>query len=191
MSAPTTPALLPPLATLGDLEAHLGHPVDPVAGAAALDAASSWVRAVCGWSISQQVGVTFTVDGSGTSVLDLPTLWLVDVHAVRLRGKDLVNDPDDRDGYDWSRAGQLFRDAGWPCRPRAVATDVTHGFDPVPAALVGIVCAMSGRQVENPSGVRMQTVGTVIEQFHDPGAIANAVRGGFDVLEMFTIPPRP
>lgn len=191
MSAPV--ATLPPLATIADLEAYLGHPVDPVTGAAALDMASGWVRAYCGWTISLQTGVTFVCDGTGTCLLDLPTMHLVDVHEVRLGIDVLVNDPTDVEGYDWSRAGQLWRDAGWPERMRNVEVDCDHGYDPVPQALVGAVCAVAGRHIVNPSNVRMQTVGTVIEQFHDPAQTIAGMSGtpATVVLDMFRLPMKP
>jgi hypothetical protein len=187
VSLPVTTA--PPLATLPDLEAHLGHPVDVDQGMQALENASGWVRDYCGWVISRETGVTFEVDGSGTSVLDLPTLWLVAVDEIRLAGATLTADPDDAYGYSWTKAGQVFRPVGWPTRARTVEVDCDHGYDPIPHGIRGFVVALAGRQADNPQNIRMETVGTVIRQFHEPGAITESIN--INTLDMYRLPGKP
>jgi hypothetical protein len=187
VSLPVT--TLPPLASIADLEAHLGHPVDPASGVQALENASGWVRDYCGWVLSRETAVTFTVDGSGTGVLDLPTLWLVTVDEVRLAGAALVEDGDDAYGYTWTRAGQIFRPVGWPCRARIVEVDCEHGYDPIPHGIRGFVVALAGRSAENPQNIRMETVGTVIRQFHEPGAVTESL--DFNTLDMYRLPGKP
>lgn len=187
-----------PLAGLADLEAAVGHPVDPVSGDAALVSASGLVRAWCGWSISLETGVTFTVDGSGTCAVGLPTLHLVDVIEVRLDGALLTWSSTAMDGYDWSHHGHLYRWCGWPRQPRGVQATVDHGYDPVPDAVRAVVVGMAARTVEVPVGVRQDAVGTVIRQYGDPyGASAGSSAGdqlnplSAAVLGPFRLPMQP
>jgi hypothetical protein len=183
-----------PLADIGDLEAALGHPVDPTVGNAALVNASGLIRAWCGWHISREVAKTFTVDGSGTVVLGLPTMYLAAVAEVRLDGVLLALDTVDAEGgYNFSANGHLYRWAGWPRHPRAVAAVVDHGYDPVPDAITAVTVALSMRAIENPVGVRQEAVGTVIQQFHNPREVAgdqlNALNAA--VLGPFRLPMQP
>lgn len=183
----TAPANLPPLADIADLEAHLGHPVDPASGTAALENASGWVRSWCGWVLSREPTDIMLADSDGTDTLDLPTLWINAVTQVIVAGITLTEDPDDPYGYTWSRAGQLFRPAGWPKQARAVSVFLDHGYEPIPHAIRGAVVAIAGRNAENPSNVRMETVGTVIRQYHE----LTVTTLDTDVLGPYRLPMRP
>lgn len=150
-----------PLATLAELEAHLQHPVDPASGQLALENASGAVRAYCGWRIDR-AAETFFCDGTGTSLLSLPTLYLHTVAQVLLDGVVLDEAAGD---YGWSHHGQLWRVAGWPALPRIAQADVVHGFDPAPDACRAVTLNLASRQTVNPLGLRSATVGTVTRAY--------------------------
>lgn len=176
-----------PLATLADLEAHLGRPVDPAVGDAALTNASGLVRAWCGWVVSRELAVTFITQGTGSPLLSLPTLHLAAVASVTVEGVDLPPDPFDPEGYDWYREGQLLRTTGWPTWPRSVKVVADHGWDPVPDAVRAVTVTVAGRQVDNPGNVRQEAVGTVIRQYHE----VRITDLDLAVLAPFRLPMRP
>ena len=74
MTTPAPPVTLAPFATTDDYATNIG----PITARTQLDldAASDAIREYCGWNIYPQVTETITVDGSGTSVLLLPTMNL-------------------------------------------------------------------------------------------------------------------
>lgn len=164
-----------PLATLGQLERSLQRTVDPEAGAQALAFASGLVRDYCGWTISAEQ-TTFIVDGSGTTLLSLPTLRLNNVEEVRLQGEVLAASLTGWPGtseYTWSTRGQLYRASGWPQLFRAVEADVSHGYEPVPEAVQAVVLGVAGGSLFNPGGSLVsKTVGAVTHTYRDaPGAL--------------------
>lgn len=106
-----------------------------------LDAVSADVRSYCGWSISADNNVTWTVDGDGSTVLAVPTLYLRAVDSVVSDGTTVVV----ADDLEWSEAGYLLNRNRWPCKLRSVVVVGDHGHDPVPAELVTVVCSMVSR----------------------------------------------
>jgi hypothetical protein len=167
-----------PLATVADLEKSVQRSVDPEAGRLALESASGLVRDYCGWAISRTTE-TFTVDGSGTTLLSLPTLHLVDVSAVRMGGAELAASPTGWTGpeeYSWSARGQLYRAYGWPDIFRHIEADVTHGYDVIPDAVRAVVLGLAGATAFNPGGsvLASKTVGAVTHTFRDaPGELTS------------------
>lgn len=151
-----------PLVTDEQLASYLQRDLDRATADLAVAGASGLVRDYCRWDIYPQADVTFTVDGSGTSVLLLPTLKLVAVEEVRVLGE--VIDPDD---YEWSESGLLVRAAGWPARLRAVDVDCTHGYDPVPDTVALVTCAVAARYYANPERLRAKAVGGVSRTYGD------------------------
>lgn len=145
-----------PLATAGELNIHLQRTVDTDQAEQAVQLASGAVRAYCKWNLSRET-TTLQADGSGTVVLTLPTLELIDVTAIRVGGVDLHLDPS---LVSWTRRGQLLRAGGWP-RLRNVEVDCTHGYDPVPDLLKLVVLEMAARGLNNPLGLVSATVGQV------------------------------
>lgn len=144
------------LASVAELERHLGRTVDPVAGQQALDVASATIRTWCGWGISEEIDVTMTCDGTGTRVVGLPTLRLNAVAQVECAGQ--VLDPAD---FEWTRAGVLIHAAGWPRKARAVNATVSHGYEPVPGDVKGVCMSLAGQSIDNPGNVSVALVGTV------------------------------
>lgn len=128
-------AELPPLATLGDLSAR-GLPVAPADLANALLASvSAGVREAAGAAISRAT-TTLELAGTREQFLPLHVSPIVSVSDVTLDGAAVS---------DWKlRDGRLWRAAGWGAQHRDVTATVTHGYDPVPADIVNLVCAFVG-----------------------------------------------
>lgn len=157
------------LATVGELETHLGRSVDDVQAQQMLDLSSAAVRAYCGWNVTRE-DTTFYFEGNGTGSVSLPTLELIEVHQVRANGAvlDTTKWP-----IIWSRKGQgsigrwhgnpgqwQGSIGGWP-RGVQYAVDLTHGYDPVPDLLKLVTLDLAARQISNPQSLVSATVGQV------------------------------
>jgi hypothetical protein len=93
------------------------------------------VRAFCGWHIAPEVTETITRDGTGSSVLVLPTLRLVDVVSITNDGT-AVTDP------EWSVSG-MVRAYCWTWKLRGIVAEITHGFEEWPAELLAVMAEMA------------------------------------------------
>lgn len=159
---------------------YLQRAVDPDAAAWALDVASGQVRDHCGWSISAET-TTFMVDGSGTSLLTLPTLLLTDVYEVRVRGRVIdqapLNGRPTGGEYVWSRRGQLFRAVGWPEQLGSVEVDAEHGYIEVPATVAIVVCGLAEAALPNHAReLASKTVGAVTHTYRDTSGAMTVVQ---------------
>lgn len=171
------------LATVGELELHLGHPVsDPASADQALEGASGAVRAYCKWVIAPQETVTLEVTGTGTEMASLPTLYLVDLTEIRIDG--VVVDSATVPYPKWTRKGQVFWQFGWPRHAR-LEFDVTHAYPTTPDLIRLIVLDMASRtmdmaaqRVANPEGLVLAEVGSVKRQWAGGGASAAGTSGG-------------
>lgn len=143
------------LATVGELETHLGRDVDDVQAQQMLDLSSAAVRAYCGWNVTREQ-TTFYFEGDGTGFVSLPTLELIDVTEIRAGGT--IVDPLKLDIH-WSRNGQGFSNC-WARRTQ-FAVDVTHGYDPVPDLLKLVTLDLAARQIGNPLNLVAASVGQV------------------------------
>lgn len=159
-----------PLANVGELETHLQRDLDDQAGANfALSLASGAVRAYCGWDLAREE-TTFHVDGSGTQVLTLPTLHLLDVTEIRASGNVLdVTGTDDL--IKWSRKGQIYRAGGWHWSAN-LEVDVIHGYDPIPDLLKLVTLDLAAKNLNNPEGLISATVGQVSKTWATSGGNA-------------------
>lgn len=153
-----------PLVTVADLSTHLQREVDEGPAALAVAGASGAVRSHCRWDISRE-DAAFTVAGSGTRVLNLPTLHLVDVLAVRLDdGTELVRGGGNGE-YLWVKRGQMYRSAAWPGPFRHVEVQCVHGYDPVPDVVRLVTLTIAAREYTNPMRLRDASVGSVTRRF--------------------------
>lgn len=160
-----------PLATVDELETHLGRDVDADQAQQWLELASGAVRAYCGWNLAREE-TTFYFEGTGTSLITLPTLELISVEEVRANGTAV-----DADTIVWSRQGQGHTAGSCWLRRTQYAVDVTHGYDPVPDLLRLVTLDLASRQVHNPMGLVSATVGQVSRTWSsgssaDPGALS-------------------
>lgn len=105
-----------------------------------LRSVSGDIRSYCGWDISAEDDVEWTVDGDGSEVLAVPSLHLREVISV-------VSDGDTIDIADveWSEAGYLVNRGRWPRKLRSVVVSADHGYGDIPAELVTVACSMASR----------------------------------------------
>lgn len=175
-----------PLADLVDLESFLTGDE-----ASILEQVSAAIRSFCGWHIAPSRSEDLTVDGKGSRLLWLPTMYLTGVSNVTSDG-DVV----DPDRYDWSATGYVeLRHGWWSCRPRGVVASVTHGYAEIPAEVVEVIVSVAARAVASPSGFTREQVGQVAFSHALSG---EGVSGGVSllghergILSRYTLPPRP
>ena len=116
---------MPP--TAANLATFTGITVDDRVEAL-LSAALAQARRYCGWHVTPTQQETFTLHGSGTQILMLPTLRLTAVTAVTEDGETV-----DADRYAWTARGWLFKPVSyrWPTT-KTIAVEAEHGFDACP-----------------------------------------------------------
>lgn len=175
-----------PLATLADLANFMDVPSVPTGpGTFALASASGVVRSYCNWQISYRAGDQIQVNGHGMPKVFLPSGYIVQVHSVALDFTPLMPIVWDgtvpgQYGYSVSQNGYLTRAPNWiwPEGDNRVTvvydhgywTDVMTGSQPgnvptIPAEVVGVVCSVATRQLDNPESVRSRRVGELAEMY--------------------------
>lgn len=152
------------LVTPEQLAAYLQRDLDRASAELAIAGASGAARSYCQWAIAPSVEETWTLDGSGTPVLSLPTLRLTAVSAVAIDGTPV--DPTTGAAglisqYAWSANGQLYRAEGWPARFACVQVTAVHAYDTAPDEVALVVLAVAGRALNNPEGLQHKQVGQV------------------------------
>lgn len=149
---------LPPLATAADLDARGITPASDAQAVALLAAASAAVREAAGYVISRTPS-TVTLPAPDGQWLPLPGAVL-SVESVSING---VAEPDFTlvDGMLWRHWGWR-RHVSWQsyrgALPRVTVT-YTHGYEPVPADIVDLVCALVGSAVAAAEGGYQATAG--------------------------------
>lgn len=123
---------LTPLATSADLDARDVDTTKTVLVDAMLEAATDAIRDAAGSAISRVIS-TVTLEGDQGKRLHLPAGPVHAVSAVSIDGVAVT---------DWRLvSGSLWRSHGWAgCEPSLVEVTYDHGYDPVPADIVGLVC---------------------------------------------------
>lgn len=117
-----------------------GEPLSPE------DAAQKLVRDYCGWHVAPVITETITLDGTGSRRLFLPSLKVLEVQSVTVKGEPL-----DAAAYSWTEAGILYRGGGWPEGYRNVEVTLVHGNPPedvrwiVDAIVARLAVAPKGR----------------------------------------------
>ena len=155
------------LVTLEQLAGFLQRDLDEAdawTGQLLLDGAEALVREYCGWHIAPSRTETVTVDGTGSTLVGLPTMWLTDLTAVTEDGN-----PVDLSTVMWSVDGILEKRAWaswtgsawwpWTTTRRGITATITHGHASCPLWLVTLVCALAGRSLQATVGVRSESSG--------------------------------
>lgn len=123
--------------------------------------AEATVRSRCGWHIAPNRTEEITVDGSGTTVLLLPTLHLLDVVTITENGSVV-----DLDDVDWSKAGVLTRrHRCWTDRSGAIVVEIEHGHPAAPADISGVVRAIAARISTDGQTLKARTTGPFSETY--------------------------
>jgi hypothetical protein len=163
---------LPPLATVADVQLLHGpfadEELDKVR--ALLDQASGAVRRFCRQTLSLVVDDEVVVLSTGTTFLELaerPVLEVTEVEVLTTGAEGSWA----AGAFTWDGAGQLHRVDGltWGQRYDPVAITYTHGFDPIPADLAGLVAAKVAQTIAgneaNPGGLRSLQTGAMSETY--------------------------
>lgn len=171
---------LPPLATLADVQLLHGpfedEELDKVR--ALLDQASGAVRRYCRQTLSLVADDEVVILSTGTAFLELAERPVLDICEVEV----LVTWAEGSwpGVFTWDGAGQLHRVDGltWGQRYDPVRVVYTHGFDPVPPDLVGLVAAKVAQsvagQLANPGGLRSLQTGAMSETYsNSAGTVAS------------------
>lgn len=136
-----------------------------------LEAATDAIRRYCGWHVAPEARETLTVDGSGRSELNLPSLRVIGIHSVVDNG---VTVPVDQ---VTSVRGVLSRGTGaWSTGP--VKLDITHGFNA--ADVVSLAMSVAARARSAPTGIVRQQAGTMSAA---PSQMAFNASGGVGLLD--------
>lgn len=175
LAAPPVPP--PPLATLADVELCYGPVADEDRAKVTrmIAWASAAVRRYCRRTLTLVAEDTVVVPSTGTTLLELAELPVVEVHEVVVGPDWWIDDsggwaaPSDR--YTWDAAGRLRRLDGlpWGALYDPVAVTYTHGYATLPDDLVGLVAAkvagaLAG-QGANPGGLKSLQVGAMSETY--------------------------
>lgn len=156
---------------------------------ARLDGVIGDIRAYCGWHIAPASTETITLDGSGASIVQVPTLQLTAVASVAEDGVVLPSTE-----YEWSADGTLRRlplGRCWTRRYRAVAVQCTHGFDEVPAELVSVVLDATSAVLALPAGAGEQPEKMGPFEFGGTSGAGAFTAAQRRVLDRYRVNPRP
>lgn len=181
----------PPLATVNDYADLIGPAPAGLNLSGMLDGASALIRRYCGWHVSPVVTDQVTVNGSGTGVLMLPSLMVLDVTAVTDTGSAI-----DPTTLQWSQDGYLYRSGAsvpngsgyftpdyctflWSANLRGVLVSIQHGFDVVPE-VTALACTVVARSAASPAGVIREQAGQVSMTYSQ---VAQGVSGGMSLMQ--------
>jgi hypothetical protein len=163
---------LPPLATVADVQLLHGpfedQELDKVARL--LDMASGAVRRYCRQTLSFVPDDQVALLSNGTTFLELaerPVVAVLEVEVLTTWAEGAWPEG----AFTWDSAGQMHRVDGltWGHRYDVVMVTYSHGFDPVPADLSGLVAAkvaqtLAGNEA-NPGGLRSLQTGAMSETY--------------------------
>jgi len=152
------------LATPAQLALFLDADVDEERANQLLAVASGEVRACTGQWLSWVENDVVRLDGEGSDVLLLPEVPVAAVVSVIEGHGDgtVLDGPDDASPvWEWNTDGILRRldGAHFARRFRWYRVVYDHGWDPIPDEIVGVVLRAAGRALENPEGIRQETLG--------------------------------
>lgn len=130
------------LPTAADVETFTqGRLVDDDRTDMLLTAALAAARRYCGWHVTPERSDTLTVDGSGKTLLMLPTMRLTAVTSVTENGVEL-----DLATIGWAVRGVMWKTSNlnrmWCPHTDGVTAAVTHGFDDVPDFNMAVITAV-------------------------------------------------
>lgn len=168
-AAPSDLASYLQTATQADADAGSGDVLDTGVATQALASASGAIRAVCGWSITQETVVDYRAPWGWwrSKTLFLPTLKLSAV-SVSVLGHPVLEGWDY--GWDESGAVHLYRASYWIAMsqatlPPTLTFTYAHGFDPVPDVVRAVCLEQAAVSYRNPQGLVSSTYANVTEVY--------------------------
>lgn len=170
-----------PLATVADLSALGIDTTDTALVGSLLASVSAAVREAAGVMISRATS-TIRLEGTREQWLALPGAPVVAVTAVELDGT-AVND-------HRVVGGRLWRPGGWQSTyaPSEVRVTLTHGYDPVPADIVKMVCTFVAAGVHEVTEGIGSNRGKSSERADDYQI--SFTRGEDEIVDMTELPQR-
>ena len=171
----------PPFVTGNELG---GFPAIDVALVAPLY--SQLIRSYCGWHIAPTATETLTLDGNGSRVLSLPTLYLAEV--VSLTVDDVEVDADD---FEWSERGQLRVPGLFPTTWRSVVVEMTHGYEETPRDVELVTASAVRRHLVNPDKVAQETAAGYSVSYNEVLAVTGLTPTERQWLGAYRLPGRP
>lgn len=125
---------------------------DPVDMQAAAEQA---IRSYCQWHVAPLLEETWRLDGTGSSVVHLPTLALQELVTVNVKGREIPVA-----ACAWSNAGMIQLPEATPREFGAVTVTAWHGFENA-TDIGGIVKSIKDRAEKMPAGVVRKQIGDV------------------------------
>lgn len=146
------------------------------------------VREYCGWNVYPNETTTWTLDGSGTEVMLVPSLYLSAVTSVIEDGTELLEGA----GFTWSEAGIIEKTCGrFTCKRRGVTVTAVTGFDSLPSIIEQVINDLDDRADVTP-GVYAQVGQVRLATSSDGSPLGSGLTGAQRaVLDRYKLPPRP
>lgn len=119
-----------------------------------LGAATEAVRNYCEWHIFPVRRDVLVLDGSGGTLLELPTGRLVSIESLTENGVTLTPDVD----FEWSQTGRLRKRRCWTDRYRSIVATIEHGHASAQDLLTTIY-AVASRAASAPQGAVVDNAG--------------------------------
>lgn len=113
------------------------------------------IQAYCGWHVAPVKTETITLSTGGAALIQLPSLHVTKVEAIKEHGSDIT------DMCDWAKEGLIRRRSGrFTKRLSGVEVTFTHGYtwDEVPD-LISVYGALKERAALPSTPFRSQTAG--------------------------------
>jgi len=151
-----------PLLDNADVVDWLGAPVPTFSQQVAEGAVTGY----CGWHVAPERTETIRVQASGSRVVLLPSLHIVDVTSVLDENGDPVT-------FTCETSGVLRL---WAPHTGRLTVTYTHGYAECPDGVAGVVLSVLGRAVTNPRGlVQAQETRGPVTRSESYGASANEI----------------
>lgn len=140
--------------------------------------ASAGIRRLCGWHIAPVLEQTFTLDGTGSRLLILPTMRLSAVLSLSNAGTTV----DDLTTVDFSEHGMVTWGGGcFTSRYGQIVARIRHGFDVLDVPdVVQIVKQLTANALSSPMGATREQAGALAVSW---ATTAPGVSGGVSLLE--------
>lgn len=171
-----------PTTELDDIRERLEDEA-PGSGAQLFDATLAAARRYCGWRIFPPETETIRLDGPGSSLIQLPSLHVVDVEEVR----QLYGPEWETVEVSWSQTGLMRRRRGcFTDEYRGIEVTLTHGFEDAPDVLK-VLSDACHRELENPMRLASKKVGERQEAYATSGLSGVLFGSEFSVLDLYRL----